>query len=199
MIKHMERLKRVELTKPGMWALEKIRFARGRSLNLSDLKIIDGMCKWCNITPIKSKRAHYCGNNCKTSAHLYCYPQSPNAKAWRLIELQGFKCGECSVNYFDWVIERIGKFYIQNIKRLKRLEDLKIPLDDHDRDLRVNYYQIGSNCGDVLQVDHKIPIFQGGHGVISENIQVICTDCHKAKTARERSGEHPSRGLEVFS
>lgn len=34
------------------------------------------------------------------------------------------------------------------------------------------------------QVDHKVPKFEGGTGD-DDNLQAICIDCHKAKTAAE--------------
>jgi len=43
-------------------------------------------------------------------------------------------------------------------------------------------------CGeqDELQVDHITPAMNGGLNVGS-NLQMLCVDCHKTKTAKERS------------
>jgi 5-methylcytosine-specific restriction endonuclease McrA len=43
-------------------------------------------------------------------------------------------------------------------------------------------------CGeqDELQIDHITPAMHGGLNVGS-NLQMLCADCHKAKTAKERS------------
>lgn len=43
------------------------------------------------------------------------------------------------------------------------------------------------SCGSTehLEFDHRIPRFLGGRGTI-DNGQVLCRDCHKEKTLRER-------------
>jgi 5-methylcytosine-specific restriction endonuclease McrA len=53
----------------------------------------------------------------------------------------------------------------------------------------VSYFQIGDNTGDRWQVDHIIPIHNGGAGVGLSNVQVLCVECHKKKTAREAGKE----------
>lgn len=39
-------------------------------------------------------------------------------------------------------------------------------------------------CRPARQVDHKVPKFEGGTDA-EENLQSICVDCHKTKTAAE--------------
>jgi len=48
--------------------------------------------------------------------------------------------------------------------------------------------RICRTCGkqDELQIDHISPAMHGGLNVGS-NLQMLCVDCHKAKTAKERS------------
>jgi 5-methylcytosine-specific restriction endonuclease McrA len=48
--------------------------------------------------------------------------------------------------------------------------------------------RICRTCGkqDELQIDHITPAMHGGLNVGS-NLQMLCVDCHKAKTAKERS------------
>jgi 5-methylcytosine-specific restriction endonuclease McrA len=49
--------------------------------------------------------------------------------------------------------------------------------------------------GRGLQVDHITPVADGGHPFDPANLQTLCTDCHKAKTAAENSERGtPSRG-----
>lgn len=47
-------------------------------------------------------------------------------------------------------------------------------------------------CGltsmDGMEVDHIIPLSKGGSEEDLENLQVLCTECHGAKTIRESGG-----------
>lgn len=56
-----------------------------------------------------------------------------------------------------------------------------------------------------LEVDHITPISEGGHPFDPANLQTLCSDCHKEKTAREaseraerRKAERPERSLEEY-
>lgn len=50
-------------------------------------------------------------------------------------------------------------------------------------------------CGIVRmdnEVDHRVPLEQGGAALDDVNLWVLCTECHKAKTqkeAQERAGK----------
>jgi len=50
---------------------------------------------------------------------------------------------------------------------------------------------ICQDCGEKLslseaQCDHIVPIFLGGSEFDKENLQTLCEECHKKKTARDR-------------
>lgn len=58
-----------------------------------------------------------------------------------------------------------------------------------DAFLRADGHCEGAGCGCKLtigkfQYDHRIPDWMGGEPVLS-NCQVLCSDCHKAKTAQD--------------
>lgn len=48
----------------------------------------------------------------------------------------------------------------------------------------------------ALEVDHIVPIAEGGHPFDPANLQTLCEDCHRDKTAQENSerGQTPGRG-----
>lgn len=47
-----------------------------------------------------------------------------------------------------------------------------------------------------LEVDHIVPVSEGGHPFDPGNLQTLCEDCHQEKTSRENSerAQTPSRG-----
>ncbi len=48
--------------------------------------------------------------------------------------------------------------------------------------------------GEPLQVDHIVPVHQGGGGRWLNNYNLLCVPCHKEKTARDRLNRpaHPT-------
>jgi len=49
-----------------------------------------------------------------------------------------------------------------------------------------------------MQVDHKIPLSQGGTD-IRDNLQGVCDDCHEKKTERDLGIKHQSKiGLDGY-
>lgn len=138
-----------------------------------------GFCCWCNVAPVVRPMRRYCDTVCRQSADLFTYPQSPSAKAYMFIELQDCVCHDCGEDFsYEWAA------------KLERLHQINA---DHVRDgwrkhlEPVTYHQMGYNCGDRWQVDHKIPISEGGDGVGFHNCRVICAPCHMKKSARENS------------
>lgn len=48
-----------------------------------------------------------------------------------------------------------------------------------------DYQYTRVNASSNLDIEHRIPVAQGGKNMMS-NLQLMCTDCHKRKTAAER-------------
>lgn len=44
-----------------------------------------------------------------------------------------------------------------------------------------------------LELDHKVPIMQGGSQWARKNLQALCRDCHIEKSSGERMGEDRKR------
>ena len=53
------------------------------------------------------------------------------------------------------------------------------------------------SCGKAgrLEVDHVVPVVQGGPWWDAEALQVLCRGCHISKTRIERTGPNPERDL----
>lgn len=138
----------------------------------------DGTCKWCNNLKVKGRR-HYCTDWCADSAYMFCYPQSPQAKAWVFIRLQSCTCTACG-EIFD---EEIAKLIESKYKRYCEWQNKKGLAPS-----LVTYGTLMDNTGERWHVDHVIPISRGGDGLGFDNVQVICKRCHILKTARENAG-----------
>lgn len=172
-----DRLEKLELRQPGPRARAIIE-AHGsvRGMTKEKLQPVDGLCCWCEERPIKRKRGKYCSPDCNESALFNCYPQTPSAKAFILVQLQACACARCGQSYEDEIKARIAKWVKLNEQWFKK------------PDRAVTYWQIGNNTGDIWHVDHIHPIHKGGAGAGLANIQVLCVPCHKAKTRDDING-----------
>lgn len=158
---------KIELVYPGEEALKLIeRQNAQRAINLSDLHRKDGICRWCGVRAVPTKRHFYCTKMCQTSAYFILYPQSPRSKGYQLVERQQCACVLCGTSYEDQILSIVATA----IKRKHWCV----------------YYMIGYQL--PLDLDHRTPIFKGGAGVSPnfENHQVICRPCHRKKTSNER-------------
>ena len=69
-------------------------------------------------------------------------------------------------------------------------------VDQKTKNLLKAYY--GNKCAicgkvtDHTEIDHIIPLFDGGGNCIT-NLQVVCYECHKKKSAKELSDFQKSR------
>jgi 5-methylcytosine-specific restriction endonuclease McrA len=180
-------LEKVEFRVPGPAALESLRPSLGkRQANLGDLKQADPkVCAWCNSNPIQKGRRKYCSPDCLFSAETYCRPQSPQTKAWLFIHRQSCACSACGLSFEDQVIRRIQRKLDDHREAEKhwKLWNPKKPYPFHN----VTYYSVGYGTGEQWEVDHVVPLHKGGIGIGLENVQVICTKCHRRKSGRERS------------
>jgi hypothetical protein len=162
-----------EIVPPGPIAQSKIELHRGkRWMNLSELKVINRICKWCETGQIADARRHYCSPKCQDSADLWCRPQSPAAKAFVLVFKQDGCCTFCGLSWEDELCKRID----ESRRRYSP-----------DPTGRTLLWRIGYGTGDLWHVDHVIPIHKGGNGVGLDNVQVICVKCHFRKTAKDNS------------
>lgn len=147
-----------------------------RGFSVSRLQpAVKGQCVWCE-TPVPKGRHRWCSDACVTSAQDWCYPQTPSAKMRRLIFVQGCACAGCGESYED-VIRGIIRTEFERINRYKKPGQQPELLSLH---------RLGYGTGEVWQTDHIQPIFKGGKGIDPRNLQVLCVDCHDAKTKLER-------------
>lgn len=149
-----------------------------RSKALASLNGPPGHCVWCGLTPLPGLRKRWCSEDCLISAEMRCYPQRPACKLLRLIYIQNCACARCGQCFEDRIRKRIrDKWRWLNRPEPWLTGPRKISL--------VTLFHLGYDTGHIWQVDHITPIWAGGHGTDPANIQVLCVQCHKEKTALE--------------
>jgi len=155
-----------------------------RYIDLSSFKRVGNLCGWCNIGIVKKSNAKYCSSNCRESAQMYCYPQSPQTKAWIFINKQYctcLKCGEIFEDDVDQIVNAKLEYNNENAERYGHIYGWK-------KDEPVEYWQVGKKIGSLFDADHIVALCNGGRGIGLENMQVICKTCHHKKTARDLKG-----------
>jgi len=127
----------------------------------------DGLCGWCERGKLPTFRHKYCSPTCNKSAEIYCYPQSLISRGFHLIEYQAGACRGCGTYYGDEILANI---------------------EDNSRGGK---YKVGYAWAVYgikgLEVDHIIPVIDGGFGIGIRNHQVLCSICHRRKSASEQS------------
>ena len=160
-----------------------------RYIDLSSFKristVVDGVeslqCGWCNAEKVRGKVRKYCGDYCRESAYMYCYPTAPQTKAWVFINKQSctcLRCGEIFEDDIDKIIE--DKLLYNN-----QMADKYGHIYGWKKDELVNYWQVGKKIGHLFDADHIVALCNGGRGIGLENIQIICRTCHHKKTAQD--------------
>ena len=109
---------------------------------------------------------------------MWCVPQHPQSKAYKLKE-QDWACVLCGLDYSEHVDKGIQNT-IENLPT-KIIEEINFA-----EEMQHLFYRIGYRISQHMDLDHRLAIFKGGHGIDPRNCQVICRDCHRHKTAMER-------------
>lgn len=149
--------------------IELVKANKKRSLALDNLKGEKGKCKWCMDDMGESKKK-YCSEACKDSAWAFFYPQKFARKY--LIARDGNVCAHCK---YDFKLET---------KTFKRRLKFATGWDKETRETSYDYDEV--EYVDYGDTDHIIPIEFGGEILGIENLQILCKDCHKIKTAKDR-------------
>lgn len=132
------------------------------------------LCMWCRKGDILNHHARrYCSDHCKISANMWTNPQSCQSKAYVMIERQACACALCGLSYED-----------QILRYIERKEEAVDSWSDGKAYLHGTGYHLSGMH--EIDIDHIIPIHKGGIGLGLTNIQAVCRQCHREKTANER-------------
>lgn len=174
-------------------------------------------CRICG-RDVDDGRSKYCDDYCRNLARAVMGMLNWNSVRRKIIGRDDETCQECG---YDHSKERLARYHIKDLVDSKLPERPEGPsvlelgsgdADDFDWDayhektdewneqrdeLRERYGNWHDRDGG-LEVDHITPVSEGGHPFDPGNLQTLCEECHKDKTAAEASERAdrrtPSRG-----
>lgn len=171
-------LKPLDLVPPGKPERFATLISPGRRYNnASSIKpfVIGGVkfCKWCTKEEIFG-RNQYCSDICRKSCYTYLKPQSETGRVHLLLR-QNLACASCGYSWAD-----IFQGYLN-----RKMDDGE-PYSFHRLGYMINAFSMEQGRPRGLQIDHIIPVSQGGDTFGFDNCQALCEPCHKKKTLDDR-------------
>ncbi|WP_227015888.1 HNH endonuclease [Haloarcula sp. JP-L23] len=163
-------------------------------------------CRVCH-EPVVDGRWNYCSERCRDIANAVQAMFLWDKVREKVLDRDEHTCQHCGLSY-----TMAKRAYWQTSERVDELaapihpKKGDHPAGSYDRwrrvraEFRERYGWLNFTDG-KFHVDHITPISQGGHPFDESNLQVLCDDCHEAKTAEENSGtarERPEISLQEY-
>jgi hypothetical protein len=139
-----------------------------RGIAIHKLPRQKNLCKWCWTNKTPSGRQFYCGDSCKLSIELFCRPQGEESRRF-LMKRQDGKCAHCDYDF--------------SLKTKLRPYGTSAPVWDDEN--KLSFKTDTTYIPDRGEVDHIVPISKGGIALGQENLQLLCMECHRIKSANE--------------
>jgi 5-methylcytosine-specific restriction protein A len=145
------------------------------------------ICRWCKA-PVPKGRRMYCSSKCNDEYLIRNYSKSQRAFLWQRDKGICCQCG-CdteAIEEREQSFRRLRGFEIWDGRR----HILRTPEEQRQAELDWSEYRAWmtragfSHAISLWQADHKIEVAAGGAELGLDNLQTLCTPCHKAKTAR---------------
>lgn len=147
------------------------------------------ICRFCGgVCP--GKRTAWCSQACVDEFFLTCH--DPTAIENYITERDKEVCQVCGLDLKRFVKDFLETPLDKIEQRLWRLEGFvsKEKLSQFEPNLR--------GCQKILaeltrrrlwEIDHKVPVHQGGGLCPLDQLSTLCLPCHKKKTQRQRNGK----------
>lgn len=143
------------------------------------------LCRWCN-GPLSGRRTSWCSQKCVDEYELR-YDSKRQRREIRkrdkgvcaicTLDTEGFKV-EFKRLYFDAIEE--GQRYV-HVEALLRIPTCVAFLEQHrmtGKDVRFKRH----GMMDFWEMDHTIPVIEGGGGVDLSGLRTLCRPCHRDVT-----------------
>lgn len=144
------------------------------------------ICFYCG-RKCGGKRYNWCSDDCVQQYKLQT--NDPHTLAEKILERDHGQCSRCGLDCVDAKI-RLGKTSIANITQYPELHKL-LPIKYRDSDLRrLTFTQLADLTKfmdrRMWEIDHITGVWEGGGLCGLENLQTLCVDCHRQKTANDK-------------
>lgn len=156
------------------------------------------LCSWCKTEEVAPTRRKYCSDDCSEAYAITRNPSYARHKVWERDKGKCAKCGFDAKAMIDKFREHLARIPKAN-KRDAEYEIAKTlrALGFH----RVGcsgFHKLGHvfNHDDYWDMDHIVPVVEGGGGCQLENLRTLCCPCHKEVTA-ELCARHAKRGMKA--
>lgn len=143
-----------------------------RSLNAELLrKLLDrskGECTWCG-GKIPKPRTRWCSDRCVAEFRERC---DPSKYVQLVVERDGMVCREC------------GRDIKQSIEAAELEAKQKLPTSGHWEARERIERRHGKARGNWYEVDHIVPVVEGGGLCGLDNLRLVCGACHAVATRK---------------
>lgn len=153
------------------------------------------LCSWCEQKEVAVGRRKYCSEDCSEAYAITRNPSYARAKVWHRDKGRCARCG------FD-TKATIAKFraHLERIPQANRME-AEYEIAKTLRELGFHrvacsgFHKSGHifSIDDYWDMDHILPVVEGGGGCQLDNLRTLCCPCHKEVTAELRA-RHAKRG-----
>jgi 5-methylcytosine-specific restriction protein A len=154
-----------------------------------------GMCRWCG-RKLTAKRRTFCGEEC---VHEWKCRTDPGYQATQVLKRDGGVCALCSRNCLALERELLNIARMDLAIHMRRADTAVILSLLGRTDLYVGFHvrcdQLGLSKKRRLQIgtrrfwdmDHRVPVAEGGGACGLENLRTLCWVCHDGETAKLRA------------
>jgi len=140
-----------------------------------------GQCTWCG-KPVMSSRRTWCSGECIAQWDVLASTTVARHMTWRR---DNGVCASCGVD-----TERIKRIF--QVLWMRTWGEQKVPRLSKGADLLSEW--IGRNVAfshtahmpHLWEMDHIVPVVEGGGGLGLDNLRTLCVPCHHAETAKLR-------------
>ena len=144
------------------------------------------LCAWCKKQlPKKSGNQRYCSNACLNEVWIRC---SPNHARDQVRKRDQGICAMCSLDCGEDDLDVLSERYQRECTGSKYDDPRRISWLDKIATLKASLRRKYGGACHSWEVDHIVPVAEGGIGCGLEGLRTLCRDCHRKRTASWRRG-----------
>jgi len=161
------------------------------------------LCRWCQLPILAQRRICYCSDACSTEAS---YRYSPNNCEPAVFRRDGGRCALCrklvSTCAIDPILrERLRQQFGDTMAWGHFWHRVWHALYTQATEWHRRTHPIGG-APHLYELDHIVPVIEGGGGCGPEGYRILCRRCHPKETGKLRRRLHaakrPQQALPLF-